>query len=165
MIIDQQMTIAAPPERVWAFMLDIPSVARCVPGVVSVTEGEDGSYVGALKVKVGPIAATLEGRVRLVEADEGTRQARMAVEAADKRLRSAVNARMSMQLEPLADGGTKVEMHTDASVMGKLGEFGQAVIKRKANQIVEEFARNMTRELQADAGGGASGQRAEAAGR
>jgi carbon monoxide dehydrogenase subunit G len=151
-IIDQEMKIAAPPERVWGFMLDIPSVARCVPGVVSVTDGGDGSYVGALKVKVGPIGATLEGRVRLVEADEEARRANMAVEAADKRLRSAVNARMSMQLAPMPDGGTLVQMHTDASVMGKLGEFGQAVMKRKANQIVEEFARNMTRELQSGAG-------------
>lgn len=148
MIIDQTMTIAAPPERVWDFMLDIPSVARCVPGVVSVTESEDGSYIGALRVKVGPIGATLEGRVRLVGTDDDAKRADMAIEAADKRLRSAVNAKMSMQLEPLPDGGTKVVMHTDASVMGKLGEFGQAVMKRKANQIVEEFARNMTRELQ-----------------
>ena len=57
------VSIHAPRERVWAFMLDIPSVARCVPGVVSVSPSENDSYIGALKVKVGPIGATLEGRV------------------------------------------------------------------------------------------------------
>ena len=35
MIVDQQVTIAAPVDRVWDFMMDIPSVSRCVPGVES----------------------------------------------------------------------------------------------------------------------------------
>jgi carbon monoxide dehydrogenase subunit G len=146
MIVDQQVTIAAPVDRVWDFMMDIPSVARCVPGVVSVTEGEEDSWIGALKVKVGPIGATLEGRVRVIERDRENLKAAMHVDAADKRLRSTVNARTSMQLEP-QDGGTKVVMHTDASVLGKLGEFGQAVMKRKADQVMAEFAKNMQREL------------------
>lgn len=147
MIVDQQITIDAPIQDVWEFMLDIPSVARCVPGVQSVSKGGEDSYIGAMKVKVGPIGATLEGRVRLVEQDPETRQARMDVEAADKRLRSAVNARMSMRMEERVGGSTEVFMHTDASVLGKLGEFGQAVMKRKANQILDEFARNVSTEL------------------
>lgn len=147
MIIDQEMTVPASPDRVMQFMLDIPSVARCVPGVQSVSPAGDDSYIGALKVRVGPIGATLEGRVTLVEKDLEAHRARMDVEAADKRLRSAVNARMTMTMESLPDGSTKVAMHTDASVLGKLGEFGQAIMRRKANQILEEFARNLSREL------------------
>jgi carbon monoxide dehydrogenase subunit G len=54
-----------------------------------------------------------------------------------------------MQLEP-QDGSTKIVMHTDASVLGKLGEFGQAVMRRKADQILQEFGRNLSRELSQD---------------
>ena len=45
-----------------------------------------------------------------------------------------------------ADDGrqTDVEIRTDANVMGKLGEFGQAVIRKKADQIVQEFASNLS---------------------
>ncbi len=44
------------------------------------------------------------------------------------------------------EGGDKtdVEIRTDANVMGKLGEFGQAVIRKKADQIVQEFANNLS---------------------
>ena len=156
MIIDQEVTVSAPVERVWDFMLDIPSVARCVPGVQSVAPGEDGSWIGALRVKVGPIGATLEGRVRITQRDRETLTARMDVDAADKRLRSAVNARMSMRMEPKGADETRISMHTDASVLGKLGEFGGAVMKHKANQIVQEFARNVSRELSQPASAPAS---------
>jgi carbon monoxide dehydrogenase subunit G len=52
---------------------------------------------------------------------------------------------MRMQLSP-AEGGTQtdVEIRTDANVMGKLGEFGQSVIRKKADQIVQEFANNLS---------------------
>ena len=33
MILDQQATVPAPVDRVWAFVMDIPAVSRCVPGV------------------------------------------------------------------------------------------------------------------------------------
>jgi carbon monoxide dehydrogenase subunit G len=145
MLIDHRMTVAAPPERVWAFMMDIPAVSHCVPGIDAVARIDDETYSGVMSVRVGPIAVKLDGRVILAERDEAARQARMDLQAADKRINGAVNARMRMQLSP-ADGGDKtdVEIHTDANVMGKLGEFGQAVIRKKADQIVQEFANNLS---------------------
>jgi carbon monoxide dehydrogenase subunit G len=52
---------------------------------------------------------------------------------------------MHMELAS-ADGGDKtdVAIRTDANVMGKLGEFGQAVIRKKADQILQEFANNLS---------------------
>src|SRR5438067_6021279 len=33
-------------------------------------------------------------------------------------------------------------IYTDAAILGKLGEFGQAVMRKKADQIIAEFARD-----------------------
>ena len=98
-----------------------------------------------MSVRVGPIQVRLDGKVILAERDEAARQARMDLQAADKRVNGAVNAKMTMRLEP-ADGGanTDLAIQTDANVMGKLGEFGQSVIRKKADQIVQEFARNLS---------------------
>ena len=145
MLIDHNITVQAPPDRVWAFMMDIPAVSRCVPGLDNVARIDDQTYSGVMSVRVGPIAVKLDGRVLLAERDEAARHARMDLQAADKRVNGAVNARMRMDLAP-ADGGgaTDVAIHTDANVMGKLGEFGQAVIRKKADQILQEFARNLS---------------------
>jgi carbon monoxide dehydrogenase subunit G len=151
MLIENRITVPAPPERVWAFMMDIPSVSRCVPGVDSVTRIDDETYSGVMSVRVGPISVKLDGRVIFAERDATTRQARMDLQAADKRVNGAVNAKMRMQLSPVANDTTEVAIQTDANVMGKLGEFGQAVIRKKADQIMQEFATNLSNAITARA--------------
>ena len=49
---------------------------------------------------------------------------------------------MSLMLSP-AGLGTRVQIETDLAVLGKIGEFGQPVIKKKADAILEEFVRNV----------------------
>jgi carbon monoxide dehydrogenase subunit G len=144
MLIDHRITVPAPPDQVWDFMMDIPSVSRCVPGVDNVARIDDQTYSGTMNVRVGPIAVKLDGRVILAERDAAARHARMDLQAADKRVNGAVNAKMRMELASIDGGKTDVAIHTDANVMGKLGEFGQAVIRRKADQIVQEFANNLS---------------------
>jgi carbon monoxide dehydrogenase subunit G len=149
MILDQKVIVPAAPERVWDFVMDVPSVAECVPGVESVEQLNDDEFVGALKVRVGPIAVRLEGKVTVVERNADERRAQMNVEAVDRRIKGAVNAKSTMQLLPLDDGTTELSVHTDASILGKLGEFGQAIMRRKADQIMNEFADNMSKRIQA----------------
>lgn len=149
MILDQKVIVPAPPEKVWDFVMDVPRVAECVPGVESVDQTGDDEYVGALKVRVGPIGVRLEGKVTVVERNVEDRRAQMNVEAVDRRIKGAVNAKSTMQLEPLDDGTTELSVHTDASILGKLGEFGQAIMRRKADQIMKEFAENMSKRIQA----------------
>jgi carbon monoxide dehydrogenase subunit G len=148
-IIDQKVTIAAPTERVWDFMMDVPAVSQCLPGVESVSRVDQDTYAGTLNVRVGPIAVRLEGNVIVREQDAGGRTARMELKAADKRVNGAVNAKMQMQLHPRDDGQTDLAIHTDAAVLGKLGEFGQAVIRKKADQMIAEFARNLSAQVTA----------------
>jgi carbon monoxide dehydrogenase subunit G len=146
-IIDQRITIDAPSDRVWQFMMDVPAVSQCLPGVESVNQVDRDTYAGALHVRVGPIAVRLEGRVVVAELDAAGRTARMELKAADKRVNGAVNARLRMQLHPRDDGQTDLAIQTDAAVMGKLGEFGQAVIRKKADQMIAEFARNLSAQV------------------
>jgi carbon monoxide dehydrogenase subunit G len=146
-ILDQQVVVPASVERAWDFLMDIPSVAGCVPGVESVERLDDDTYLGTLKVKVGPIGVSLTGKVTITERDRENLRSAMRVQAAEKRLNSAVNAQASMTLVPRSDTETEIRIHTESSILGKLGEFGQAVMRKKADQIVAEFARNMATEL------------------
>jgi carbon monoxide dehydrogenase subunit G len=149
-LIEHHITVAAPPERVWAFMMDVPAVSRCVPGVDGVAQIDETTYSGVMSVRVGPIQVRLDGRVILAERDEAARQARMDLQAADKRVNGAVNAKMRMHLASTGGGeATDVDIQTDANVMGKLGEFGQSVIRKKADQMIAEFARNLSAQVSA----------------
>jgi len=48
---------------------------------------------------------------------------------------------------PVSAEATELRIHTEASILGKLGEFGQSVMRRKADQIVAEFAKNAALEI------------------
>jgi carbon monoxide dehydrogenase subunit G len=146
-ILDQQVVIPASADRVWEFLMDIPAVSRCVPGVESIDRIDDDTFAGALKVRVGPIGVTLNGKVIVVERDREQLRSRMDLQAAEKRLNSAVSAHATMTLVARSAAETEVNIHTESSILGKLGEFGQAVMRKKADQIIAEFARNMAREL------------------
>jgi len=147
MILDQMVTVQAPVERVWEFVTDIPAVSRCVPGVEAFEQIDADTYQGTLKLKVGPIGVRLQGKVVVAERDRENLRSRLEVTAAEKRIASTVNAKATMTLVPKGDAETEIQIHTDASILGKLGEFGQAVMRRKADQVMAEFAANMSREL------------------
>jgi hypothetical protein len=136
----------ASPERVWAFVMDVPSVATCIPGCEGVEALGDDRYKATVKVKVGPIGLSLASEISIVDKDEAAKSAALRVEAADKRIGGAVKATMAMKLAAY-DGGTRIEVSTDANVMGRIGDFGQAVIRKKADQTLTEVAANLRKAL------------------
>ena len=114
---DQTIDLSgASPERVWAFVMDVPSMAKCIPGCDGVEDLGNNHYKAVVKIKVGPIGLSLASDISIVEKDEANRTASLLVEAADKRVGGAVKATMSMKLTPEGDG-TKLEVSTDANVM------------------------------------------------
>jgi carbon monoxide dehydrogenase subunit G len=142
MIFEQQVTVAAPVEKVWAFLGDVRLMATCLPGLEEVTE-ENGDYRGALRITVGPISVRLEGRMRLAARDRDTWTTVLEIDAEDRRIRSSMRARTTMRLTPEGPDETQLAVHTDAAVLGKLGQMGQAVLRRKSDQELTQFIQNM----------------------
>jgi carbon monoxide dehydrogenase subunit G len=136
----------ASPDRVWDFVMDVPSMAKCIPGCSSVEDLGDNHYKATVKIKVGPIGLTLASDISIVEKNEADRTASLLVEAADKRVGGAVKATMAMKLTPEGDG-SKLEVTTDANVMGRIGDFGQPIIRKKADQTLQEVAENLRKAL------------------
>jgi carbon monoxide dehydrogenase subunit G len=142
MTFTQEAVIPVARERLWDFLMDVPAVGRCVPGVESVEAVDGGAYRGGLKVQVGPIRLSLQGTITVEEQDRGAWLARMRAEANDRKMGGGIRARMSLTLAP-ADEGTLLRIETDLAMLGKIGEFGQPIIKKKADTLLGEFIRNI----------------------
>lgn len=138
--------VNAPIERVWDWLIDVPRVAQCVPGVDGVEPLGDDRYRGTIRVSVGPIRLALHGDVWITEQDVANHRAAMRAEAADRQAGGSVKATLTMSLVE-KDGGTEMLMETDAQVLGRIGDFGQPVIRKKADQVVGEFARNVQKSI------------------
>src|SRR5262249_24843336 len=106
-------------------------------------EAVNGSaYKGGLKIQIGPIRLSLEGTITVEEADREAWRARMRAEATDRRLGGGIRARMSPALSP-AEGGPRVQIAADLAALGKIGEFGHPVSRKKADALLEEFPRSL----------------------
>jgi carbon monoxide dehydrogenase subunit G len=138
----QECLVPAARERLWDFLMDVPTVSRCVPGIGTVEAVGDNVYRGSIEVKVGPVRLSLQGTISVEEQDRTAWSARMRADANDRRLGGGIRARMHLTLTP-AEAGTRVRIDTDLTVLGKIGEFGQPVIRRKADTLLAEFARNL----------------------
>ena len=145
---EQTVALDAAPDKVWAFVMDVPSMAKCIPGVDSVEDLGNEKYKVVMKIRVGPIGLTLQSELSVVEKNEATRTAALRVDAADKRVGGAVKATMTMHLEPTGSG-TTMQVSTDAQVMGRIGDFGQPIIRKKADQMLGEVSENLKKALSA----------------
>jgi carbon monoxide dehydrogenase subunit G len=139
-------TVAAPRDQVWAKLMDIPAAARCVPGVASVRAAGTDKYLGTLAVQVGPVRLVLDGDLVVTARDEKAGTAAVKADAKDSRVGGAIHATMALRLSE-KDGETELRIATDLAVMGRIGEFGQAVIKRKADQLMQDFADCLARQV------------------
>jgi carbon monoxide dehydrogenase subunit G len=150
MRIDQDVTIPSPIEEVWGLVTDLPRVSRCVPGVEDVTQLDDDSVAGTLRVRVGPIGLRLQGTVRLASRDGDAHAAELRVMADDRRLGAGVLATTSMRLTSIDAASTRMEVGTEATLKGPLGQFGQPIIRRKSDEIAREFTRNVAAALRTE---------------
>ena len=69
----------------------------------------------------------------------------MRAEGRDKGVGGEVTANVVITLIERGTDSTELVVHTDANVLGKLGEFGQPVMRKKADTIMKEFAGSISR--------------------
>ena len=140
--------VKAQPDALWAFVTDIPVVGMCIPGASDVAANDDGSYSGTVKVRVGPVALGLAGKLSVDARDDAGMRISMTGEGADKKVPGNVRVKIEMTVEDAGEGASDLIVHSDANIMGKLGEFGQGIIKRKTDGLMQEFGRNLTKRVE-----------------
>jgi len=59
----------------------------------------------------------------------------------------AVKGRTTMELKELGPKETELVVETDVNILGKIGEFGQPIIRKKADQMLREFVENIKKQL------------------
>src|SRR3954454_23807438 len=106
MRLDQEFTVAAPADRVWTFLMDVPRMATCIPGASDVREIDDRSYEAMVKTKIGPISASFGCKITIVALDEAAHTGVVEVNGKDTKIGGGVRARMTMNLLQAGDDTT-----------------------------------------------------------
>lgn len=155
MVVEEAFTVAAGRERVWAFLLDVPRAAACMPGLEAVTQTGDATYDARMKVKVGPLGAAFTLTVTIVE-QTAPELVRASVRGKDKG-GSLVQAEVTTTLRPEGDG-TAVAYRMDVHLRGPLAKFGQTVVRDTAKKLSARFAACLRDGITAGVPSGAAGE-------
>ena len=134
-----EFTVAAPIEQTWTTLLDVERVASCLPGASIEPVGEDGSYRGRMRVKVGPVSMSYGGTVRLAEVDADSHVAAFEARAKETRGTGTAAATIRNTLTETADG-TRVQVETDLDVTGRPAQFGRGLMEEVASKMLGQFS-------------------------
>src|SRR4051812_29168725 len=116
-----------------------------MPGAAldSVT-GDD--FTGRVKVKLGPINLTYQGKASFVEKDETAHKAVIDARGKDQRGNGTAAAVVTARLKPEGDV-TRVDVLTDLNITGRPAQFGRGVMTDVGNKLLGQFADKLAAQL------------------
>jgi len=154
MEITDSFRVSTPIDETWNVLLDLERIAPCMPGA-QLQEVEGDEYRGIVKVKVGPITAQYKGAARIAEVDEPNH--RVVLDASGRDTRGQGNAKATIVVNMAEDGGgTKVDVHTDLQITGKVAQFGRGVLTDVSTKLLGQFVDSLERDVLTDNGGGSA---------
>ena len=114
---EKEIAVAAPPDKVWAFLWDVERVAKCLPGCRDVrTVVPHERYEAVVGERVGPFKVQFPLDIQVLEADEA-RRLRAQATGRDAALASALKVMLDLQLEK-TDTGSRLMIVTETSILG-----------------------------------------------
>jgi carbon-monoxide dehydrogenase small subunit len=147
-VLEQSFDVSHSVEQVFAMFDDIAAVAACLPGASLTAPPTPQRVEGAIRVKIGPIAATFLGAAR-IERNPLDVSGRIVGIGNDRRSRSSTQGEIRYRLVPIADGArTRVDLSIGYTLTGMLAQVGRpGLVRDLAARLIVEFANNLDRRL------------------
>ncbi|MCR8726491.1 xanthine dehydrogenase family Fe-S subunit [Frigidibacter sp. ROC022] len=140
--IERSLTMAHPPEKVWALFRDIRAVAPCVPGAV-IEDVSGSGFSGAMEIRFGPIRARFGGSGSFAN-DDADRSGTITGQGDDKNGRSKVRGELRYRVTPGQDADSStVNVDLRFQLQGLLAQFNRPeLVTDFADHILGQFDAN-----------------------
>jgi uncharacterized protein len=157
MQLENSFTVGAPPERVFAYLLDVNKIVGCVPGAELSEVVDPSTFKGKVKIKVGPITVAYNGTARIADRDDANHAATLEADGRETTGPGSARAKARMTVEAQGSGSI-VKIVTDYSVAGRVAQFGRGVMEDVSRRIVNDMAACIKTNVEAGEPGSASGE-------
>ena len=146
--IEERFEVQAPVERVWSFLIDPKRVVECLPGAELLEQQDEHTFLGAIKVKVGPLSMSYKGQAKFTEVNEATHQVRMVGDAREVSGSGSTKVSMLSVVTPHANGGSEVSVTADVELVGRIVQFGRGMIEEVSRQMFRQFSACVRQKLE-----------------
>jgi carbon monoxide dehydrogenase subunit G len=146
--IEERFEVQAPIEKVWKYLIDPAKVVQCLPGAELLETQGDNTFLGAIKVKVGPLSMSYKGQAKFTEINEQAHQVRMVGEAREVGGSGSTKISMLSAVAPLESGGSEVTVNAEINLVGKIVQFGRGMIEEVSRQMFRQFSSCVRQQLE-----------------
>ena len=143
MIIEDAFDVAAPIDRAWPMLMDVPRMAACIPGAEITGVIDPKNYRARVSVTVGPVKVGYNTTITIESIDDVSHTATIGVRGDELKGRGGVRATIVSHAEPASDGRTHVTLHTDYTISGPIVSVGGRLIESVARKTIAAFAKNL----------------------
>ena len=141
MLIENAFTVAAPPDDLWAYLLDVEKIAPCMPGAELTETVDDTHWKGKLNMKFGPVSMSFAGEVEMAERDDAAKRVVLTAKGMEQKGKGAANATVTSWLEPGAtDADTTVKMTADIALTGAAAQMSRGLLPEISKKLTQQFA-------------------------
>ncbi|BDY26673.1 MULTISPECIES: SRPBCC family protein [Mycolicibacterium] len=138
-------------DEAWELLTDVQRVAPCVPGA-ALTDVVGDEYRGIVKIKVGPVTVRYRGTAKFESLDQDTHT--FVLVGSGKEAQGQGKFRATVRAELSSDSAeTRVGLHTDLEISGRVAQFGRGVIADVADAIIGQFVTSLEELLLGDPAG------------
>jgi carbon monoxide dehydrogenase subunit G len=139
MQLENSFQVSAPPDQVFAYLLDVNKVVGCVPGAELTDVVDDSTFKGKVKVKVGPITVAYNGTARISERNDAERTATLSAEGRETTGPGSARATAQMRVQTAGENSL-VTIVTEYHVAGRVAQFGRGVMEDVSKRLINEMA-------------------------
>jgi len=140
MEIENEFTVSAPIDHVWAYLLDVEKVAPCMPGAELTEVVDDTNWKGRMTMKFGPVGMAFAGTVTMQERDDAAHRVVLSAKGTEQKGKGAASAQVTSWLEPRDDGSSLVKMQADISLTGAVAQLSRGLLPEVSKKLTQQFA-------------------------
>jgi uncharacterized protein len=149
MQLENSFQVSAPPDKVFAYLLDVTKVVSCVPGAELTEVVDSSTFKGKVKVKVGPITVAYSGTARIADRDDSMRMATLTADGRETTGPGSARASAKMTVHTAGEG-SRVDIVTDYHVAGRVAQFGRGVMEDVSRRLINDMASCIQANVEAD---------------
>ncbi|HEX3299701.1 MAG TPA: SRPBCC family protein [Actinomycetota bacterium] len=141
MQIENEFTVTAPADALWAYLLDVEKVAPCMPGAELTDTIDDRNWKGTVHAKFGPVSMSFAGTVTMEERDDTAHRVVLKAKGMEQKGKGAANASVTSWLEPTDDQATTtVKMQADITLTGAAAQMSRGLLPEISKKLTQQFA-------------------------
>jgi len=141
MLIENTFTVAQPPHRLWATLLDVEKIVPCMPGAELSEVLDDEHWKGTFTAKFGPVSMSFAGTVAMEERDDTAHRVVLRAKGREQKGKGAADATVTSWLEAgPADGGSTVHMQADITLSGAAAQMSRGLLPEISKKLTQQFA-------------------------